>query len=126
MPKAILIKSAERSFTEVEYSDWTEIAPLLGCEYFDVVGTRYCSIYVDDEGITRHEPEATMWLMFDDDPNYVFAGDVLLVGRPDAEGDDTDCQLTIDDAERLVQFVRPRDPQAFVRKMTTVTITQIA
>lgn len=123
MPKAILIKSAERSFTEVEYSSWEEIAPLLGCDLFDVVQTDHCSIYLDDEGLLRAAPEDLMWLMFDNDPNMVFAGDVLLVGNPDENGDATDCRLSIDDAEKLVQFVRPRNPAAFLDRLTTMTIT---
>lgn len=113
MTRAILIDPADRSFTEVHFSTWKEIAPLLGCELFDVVRFDGCSAYVDDEGLLK-DPSDIRWTVFDGRP---LAGSLLLVGHPDEEGADTDCPLSVEDAEMRGGFGRPLDPEAFVASL---------
>ena len=114
MTKAILINSAERSISEIEFSDWTEIAPLLKCELFTVVGFEFGDLYLDDEGLMHGNPEDMTWFMFD---GNIYAGHGLLVGPPDSEGNSTDTVLDVESVEKIVKFGRPHNPTAYVDQM---------
>jgi hypothetical protein len=114
MTKAILINSANRSLTEIEINDWTEIAPALGCQLFTIQQTDSGDLYLDDEGLMNAHPEDITWFAFD---GVVFAGNGLLFGPADAEGDSTDAIITVEEAESLVSFGRPINPTAYVDRL---------
>lgn len=98
MVKAYLIDSKAQTVEEVNYSTWHDIAPLLGCDYFDVVRIQKDHIiYVDDEGLLKTVENGFIW------DGQELAGNGLIVGST-PDGADTDCTLHIEEIQKHISF----------------------
>ena len=103
--RAILIDPTERSFTKVDYNgDWKTIAPILGCELFDVVYTDFGDVYVDDEGLLKPD-QKFFHLRGMPQP---LAGRGLVFGPVDEDGDTTPATISIEELELKVKFMTPQ------------------
>lgn len=123
MTKAIQIDVINKKINEVEYEDYKEIYNLVNCRIFDVVRIdEDTDCFIDDESLlkdgyidengTRHNLSGFKF------NNQLIMGNGLLVGFPDEDGENTDCQLTKEQVENAVTFIdfdREEDrPQPFV------------
>ncbi|ERJ12520.1 DUF3846 domain-containing protein [Haloplasma contractile] len=94
MKKGILIKRTEDqqslaiSVVEINknsnMSELHQIYKHLGVNLIDIVSYRDKSIYIDDEGLLKAEPQLTMLL---NDTNQYLYGNVLIMGPCDEEGE---------------------------------------
>ena len=125
MFKAILIDVVEKSVEEVEIDNYREITSHLDCDMFTVGKVDMnTDVYVDDEGLIKEG--------YIDDEGYrhnlsgfrfsntqIFMGNGLVVGRPDFEGETTDCPYTKQEIEQMVLFIdydrNEEKPQAHIQ-----------
>ena len=89
--KAVLVDSKKRTFTDVEFDgNWKTIGPMIGCRLFTVVSglPGGDDIFIDDEGLLTCDAETTFFKL----PWYPspLAGNGLILGGPDDEGESTD------------------------------------
>ena len=92
MKKGLLVKrsednkSLELSLVEIDEdaSELHQIYNHLGVELIDVVNYKNKSIYVDDEGLLKPDPQLTMFL---NDTNQDLYGNLLIMGDVDDEGE---------------------------------------
>lgn len=99
--KGLLIDVHNRTVTEVEYSDLDSIYTLVKCELITTGGEyRGHTVYVDDEGLLKDPKEFFQWPGY---PDWL-AGNGLLVGPVDAEGETTDITLDPREMKALINF----------------------
>lgn len=99
--KGILINAETQEISEIEINIWSEIAPAIGCDLFDVIYIDDKNvIYVDDEGLLKG-PENFILLEGYPQP---LAGSGLILGTNE-EGDSCDTSLTIDEVKGKVRFL---------------------
>lgn len=101
MMEAILIDPYTQTIEAIEYSgDWRDIKTLLGCELFTTVYTEMAdTIYVDDEGLYV---ENQRFFKLKGYPQPL-AGRGLVLGTTD-DGDSTDCVMSLEDIQDIVEF----------------------
>lgn len=91
MAKALLLKTDSIGFNLVNIKSWTDIAPLLDADFFDItralIGGVEFQLYVDDEGLLKDNP---IPMSFDKgDLQPMLAGNILVL-QSDAVGDSRD------------------------------------
>src|SRR5438270_10864874 len=99
--KAVLIDATNGTITDVEIEPTLEkIYELVGCKYIEAV--RWAlpdhTIYVDEEGMLR---PVEHWFSVN---GQCLAGNGLVVGPPDADGDETSCSLTADEVRAVTRI----------------------
>jgi hypothetical protein len=100
--RTVLIDPVTRSFTEVEYDgDYKSIYKHLGCDLFDVVYTDMGDIYVDDEGLLKHDQK----FFYVEGMPQPLAGRGLVFGPVDEDGNSTEAKISIDQLEKKVRFM---------------------
>lgn len=101
--KGIFIDSKKREVREVEYKDWKDISPMIGCRAFDVVdfNDKGDCVYVDDEGLLRITP-STMFFEIEGYPQPL-AGNGLVCGTGD-EGESVEPSVSVEEVKKLVKF----------------------
>jgi hypothetical protein len=104
MTKAILIDPVASTLTEVRYDGLEMIYALLDCHMIVAVPLPDGhAVYVDEEGLDK--PNNGLFVVIGSPP---LRGKGLLVGPADDEGDTTDCQHTLDWAQKHTGVVTMR------------------
>lgn len=92
-----LINPTDKTITPASYETWREIAPLISCQHFDVARTSIGDIYVDDEGMTN----ADKYFQID---NRTLAGNGLLMGGCDIDGETLSSTKTLAEIKKAIRF----------------------
>ena len=99
--KGILINAETQEVSEIEINIWSEIAPAIGCDLFDVIYIDDKNvIYTDDEGLLKR-PEN--FIAFEGYPQPL-AGSLLVLGTT-PDGDSCDTSLTIEEVRDKIRFL---------------------
>ena len=132
MPKALLVTTDNR-FIPVEDLKSSEIAERIGARVFDMVTGlsvpgvfENAAMFVDDEGLLLDEPKPNLFASMVS--QRLIAGDVLIAGDEDENGNLTDLPdvaLSPEFAEEFQRFViqNPGFQQMLIRKIATVDLT---
>jgi hypothetical protein len=102
--KAILVKAAEQTITEIQVShNHQDISKAIGAQLFTCPASdkKGNTIYADDEALINGRPMdfVSVPSMYPDP----LVGDILFLGS-DHEGESKDCTLTVEDVKKLVSF----------------------
>jgi hypothetical protein len=104
MKKGILINVNDKSFTEVEVGEYTDIYKHLGCELFDVVNVdENNDVYVDEEGLLNLTPESKFFVI--DGFPQPLCGHGLVLGIDQETGDSVNTSIKIDELKKMVTFM---------------------
>jgi hypothetical protein len=102
MKKAILIDAINRTVTETTIGIWSEIAPKIGCDLFDIIQLDAKNdLYVDDEGLLKNPKNFILW----DGYPTPLAGNGLILGGDHNTGESCDTNLTVDQVKVKVKFL---------------------
>lgn len=109
MKKGLLIKrkadgkSVDVNLVEIDgsKSELHQIYDHLGVDLIDVVHYKEKSIYIDDEGLLKDDPQLTLLL---NDTNQYLYGNVLIMGNVDDEGETLG--ITLKDVDSLISQLR--------------------
>ena len=101
--KAILVKAAEKTVSEINIKSWKDIAPAIRADIFSCPASdaKGNTIYADDEAFSNGRP-----LDFVSCPSFhpePLVGDILFLGS-DKEGESKDCDLTVEEVKAIVSF----------------------
>jgi len=100
--RAILINSTEKTITEVDYDgNYRSIYTHIGCDLFDLVYVDGGSMFVDDEGLLKNPQHFFMWKGM----GQPLAGNALILGESDDDGESTECKLSLWDIMSQVVFM---------------------
>ena len=103
--KGIFIDSEKREVREVEYNDWKDISPMIGCRIFTVAdfNDKGDCVYVDDEGLLTLRL-SSMFFEIEGYPQPL-AGNGLVCGTDD-EGASTEPSVSVEEVKKIVKFYR--------------------
>lgn len=103
MKKAILIDAVNREVKETTINTWQDIAPAIGCEWFEVVRLDdENDLHVDEKGLICGVPEH--FIKWEDYPQPL-AGSGLILGVDMESGKSRDTTLTVEQVKAKVKFL---------------------
>ncbi len=115
--RALLVdpsQNIENFITEIEIENWRGIAPAIGekCQMFTTVATEMLgehTCYVDDEGLINGTMQ-DIGAMYCVDYPQPLAGRGVVLGIDYETGESRDCQLSIQDAQKIFGYPTPLGP----------------
>lgn len=115
--KAYLINVSDRSITDIEIKDWTQISHYIGdeCDYFTcpISWPNGDTIYADDEGLF-HSIEGGIMI---DSFSQIIVGNVVVLGTNLKTGDSTDVKFKKEDIAKLVTFLTKEQAKGYAGKI---------
>jgi hypothetical protein len=115
--KAYLIDVSERTITDIEIRDWTQISLCIGeeCDYFTcpISWANGDTLYADDEGLF-HTISGGIVVP---DLNQIIVGNVVIMGADMSTGSARDVKFTKEEILKLFYFISAEQAIAYADKV---------